>query len=338
MDKYPTHIDIDLSSKCNIRCRFCHLSFFDPKEIAELTLDSFSLLEPILENLNSITLFSRYEPLTCQDFLPIFQKISEYNIESYFSTNGILLSEEIIDNLVGNLTYLTISITGFTKETYKQNMGVDKLKQVINNIKYINRRKKEKNTIYPILRISTVGLLDVIEELKSSIDFADKYDIKEGIQVTSFKAYSEKLTELMPLNNPKYFTEITTEAIEYAKNKDVKFVLQSGSIIENQQDTENIGHKHCNMPWYRISIQPNGDIYPCPVSYKPIGNIFKNNILDIWNSQEMQNFRNGVNTLDNMNEDCKNCTHCRHRSVTSSSTNDFSTKDTYISEMKRKRN
>lgn len=337
MNSYPTHLDLDLSSKCNIRCRFCHLSFFDPKEVAEFDLKNFLLLEPLFENLDSITLFSKYEPLTCKEFLPIFKKIAEHDMESYFSTNAILLNEEIVDNIVGKLTYLTISITGFTNETYKQNMGVDKFDKVKENIQYINKIKKQKNTIYPILRISTVGLLDMIHELKMAVDFASKNDIKEGIQVTSFKAFSEELTELMPLNNPEYFTNITKEAIKYANDLNVKFVLQSGSMIENQQGTEKLGHKQCNMPWYRLSVQPNGDVYPCPVAYKPVGNLFKNNIIDIWNSNDMSNFRDGVNSLNNMNEDCKNCTHCRHRSVITVQTNDFSQKDSYIAQMRRKK-
>lgn len=336
MSPYPSHIDLDLSSKCNIRCRFCHLSFFDPKEIAEFNLKNFSLLDPILEHLSSITLFSKYEPLTCKEFIPIFKKIAQYDMESYFSTNGTLLTEEIMDNIVGRLTYLTISITGFTNETYKQNMGVDKLDQIKTNIEYLNKKKKEKNTTFPILRISTVGLLDIIHELKLAVDFAYKYDIQEGIQVTSFKAFSKEMTPLMPVNDSKYFATITEEVIKYANEKKVKFVLQSGSIIENQQDTEKLGHKDCNMPWYRLSIQPNGDVYPCPVSYKPIGNIFESPILDIWNSKEIAKFRNGVNNVNNMNEDCINCTHCRHRSIVSSKTNDFSEKNRYISEMRRK--
>ncbi len=336
MKQYPSHIDLDLSSKCNIRCRFCHLSFFDPKEVAEFNLTNFSLLDPLLEHLESITLFSKYEPLTCKEFIPIFNKISSYNIDSYFSTNGTLLTEEISNVIVGKLKYITISVTGFTHKTYKENMGVAKLDLIRKNISYLNEVKKKNNTIYPILRISTVGLLDVIHELKLAVDFAENYNAKEGVQLTSFKSFSDEMSPLMPMNNQEYYTKHTTEAIEYAKEKDVKLVLQSGSWIENQRETQDLGHRHCNMPWYRISVQPNGDVYPCPVSYKPVGNIFEKDILSIWNSNEMEKFRTGVNDLENMNEDCKNCTHCRHRSVISKNTNDFSTKETYIMEMKRK--
>ncbi|AXH10882.1 hypothetical protein CP960_13535 [Malaciobacter halophilus] len=334
--KYPKHIDLDLSSKCNIRCRFCHLTFFSPKEITEFTKENIKKVEPLFKNLESITLFSKYEPLTCKDFIDIFKIIDSYNIESYFSTNGTLLKEDIANTIVGKLKYLTISITGFTKETYIKNMGVDRLETVKKNISYLNKLKKEKNTKYPILRISTVGLLDAIHELKLAIDFAKEIEAEEGIQVTSFKSFSSELNHLMPLNDKQYFTKTTDEAIEYAKKQNIKFILQSGSIVENQQKTEELGHKHCNMPWYRLSIQPNGDVYPCPVSNKTIGNIFSSPIYDIWKSNEMEKFRNGVNNLEEMNEDCKNCTHCRHRSITNINANDYSSKEKYIMGMKRK--
>lgn len=337
MSKLPIHVDIDLSSKCNLRCRFCHLSYFTPKEVTELDIDNFNKLEPLLGKVKSVTLFSKYETLTCKDFIPIFKKISSYDVETYFSTNGLLLSDEVIDVLVGNLKYLTISITGFTNKTYKENMRANKFDEIKEIIGKINALKKARNTRYPILRISTVALLDVIHELRMAVDFVKKYEVEEGLQVTSFKAFTDELVDLIPLKNDQYFTDTTNDAIAYAKEQGVKMVLQSGSIIENQEGTKQLGHRNCNMPWYRMSIQPNGDVYPCPVSSTPVGNFFENDIMDIWSSEEMEKFRRGVNDLDNMNEDCANCTHCRHRSTTNPNVNDYSQKENYIGEMKRKK-
>ena len=73
---FPDHIDIDLSNKCNLRCRFCHLVFLEPDESQQLSYDQFLKAAPILEKVKSISLFSKYEPLTCRDFIPIFRKIS----------------------------------------------------------------------------------------------------------------------------------------------------------------------------------------------------------------------------------------------------------------------
>ncbi|MDP6055059.1 MAG: radical SAM protein, partial [Candidatus Latescibacteria bacterium] len=142
---FPNHIDIDLSNKCNLRCRFCHLSFHEPEKWQQISYDQFLKIAPALEKVETVSLFSKYEPLTCRDFIPIFDKICEYDAETYFSTNGILLKDDIIDALVGRLTYLTVSVTGFTRESYKKNMGQDRLETVRENLTKLNEAKKAAN-------------------------------------------------------------------------------------------------------------------------------------------------------------------------------------------------
>ncbi len=333
----PVHIDVELSSKCNLRCRFCHLSYFTPKENSQFTIEEFEeKIVPLLPQLDSITLFNKYEALTCRDFLPIFRRLSEFDVESYFSTNGLLLDDGILDAVVGKLKYLTVSITGFTRETYEQNMGIDGLEKVEEKLTKLNGLKKERNASLPILRISTVAMLDTIDELKLAVDFADQYDAVEGVQVTAFKAHGKELVELMPLNDPDGFKKVTAEAISYAEDKGVKFVLQSGSIAENEDDTSELGHRYCSMPWHRLSVQPNGDVYPCPMAYQPVGNFRNEKIDDIWKGQALARFRDGVNDPDNMNEDCSVCTHCRHRSLSRPEVNDYSDAATYPTGMVRK--
>ena len=82
----PWHLDIDLSSKCNLRCSFCHLTYFKVKDRTQLSFEDFALhIGPMLPRLKSITLFSKYEPLICRDFIKIlFDKIQERAIETLF--------------------------------------------------------------------------------------------------------------------------------------------------------------------------------------------------------------------------------------------------------------
>ena len=44
LGKFPTHCDIDLSTKCNLRCRFCHLSFHEPEEWTQISYDKIRRL------------------------------------------------------------------------------------------------------------------------------------------------------------------------------------------------------------------------------------------------------------------------------------------------------
>ena len=125
---FPRHIDIDLSTKCNLRCRFCHLSYFKPKSWTQMSLSQFEKLLPLLPHLDSISLFSKYEVLTCRDFSEIFDLIASYNIQTYFSTNGLLINHDVINTIVGKLTYPNSFCIRFTDAKYEKNMAWESLK------------------------------------------------------------------------------------------------------------------------------------------------------------------------------------------------------------------
>ena len=334
----PWHLDLDLSSKCNLRCTFCHLTYFKVKDPTQLSFADFEQhIAPLLPNLKSITLFSKYEPLICADFIEIFNKIQEYNIETYFSSNAILLSDKIIQAIVGRLTFLTVSITGFTPEAYKKHMGSDALPKVLENLRRLVAAKRAMGTEFPKLRLSTVGMLETVEHLTGAVDLAHELVFEEGIQVTSLIAYDDAMLTQMPLQDPERFMAAAQTAQRYAQEKGVKLVLQSGDMEVNEKDTQEMGHRPCYLPWQRLSVQPNGDVYPCPVAYKPIGNFNTDSLDEIWAGSALQEFRAGVNDPDRMNADCRDCTHCRHKSVTRKDGNDFSKTKTYIGSMVRKK-
>jgi cyclic pyranopterin phosphate synthase len=333
----PSHIDIDLSTKCNLRCRFCHLSFYKPKSWTQLNLEQFLKLDPLLKNLSSLSLFSKFEALTCRDFLKIFNVIKTYKIkETYFSTNGILLNEDIIDAITPSLTYLTVSVTGFNKDDYKKNMSQDRLDIVKENLKKLKEMKIKKNTIYPKLRISMVGMQDTLHYFNDAIDFAKQYDASEGVQVTYFNSHTDFMNELTPQKDMDRYYKAGKKALEYAKSKNIKFELQGGDPFEiDEQIPENLNHKHCSLPWYRMSIQPNGDVYPCPTAYNPVGNFFEEEIIDIWKGDKLKKFRDGVNNPNKMNKDCKDCSYCKIKSPTVAEGNILSDKDELWANMKR---
>lgn len=334
--EFPKHIDIDLSSKCNLRCRFCHLVHFTPESSPQITLEEFKTFEPILSHLKSITLFSKFEPLTCREFTDIFNYISSFGIETYFSSNGLLLDDEIIETIVGRLTYLTISITGFTPETYKFNMGQDGFDKVINNITKLNQRKAALGTNLPQLRISTVGMTTTVDDLPKAIKLAKDLNASEGLQVTYLKAHGEEMLGEMPLQQIEDYSIKSRAAVEYARELGIKIDFQGGLIPENQVATKQLGHKYCTLPWERMSIQPTGKVYPCPMAQQSIGNFREKSLKEIFTSAEMEAFRAGVNDPAHMNPDCQNCSHCRHRSVLDQSANDFSKAETYVAGMTRR--
>ena len=332
------HLDLDLSSRCNLRCSFCHLSYFDPKDRGEqMSLVEFDrTIGPLLPGLTRLTLFSKYEALTARDFIPIFQRIAPFPIELYFSTNGILLDDSILDVLVGRLQYLTVSLTGFTRERYHRYMRQDSFDKVEANLAQLAAKKRARGTDLPRLRVSTVGMQSTLEELPAAIDFARRHGASEGVQLTSLYVFEESQLAETPLADMERYTRLTRAALGHAAAVGVKLALQSGTLEDNARETAALGHRSCEIPWQRLSIQPNGDVYPCPVAYAPVGNLRDSSLSEIWNGERLAAFRAGVNDPANQNEDCRKCIHCRHHNITERTANDFSQTPVFIGGMTRK--
>ena len=217
-------------------------------------------------------------------------------------------------------------------------MGQDRLEKGRENLTKLNAAKKAANTEYPKLRITTVGMLDSLDELSRSVDFAAEFEASEGVRMSYFRSHEEDMNELMPLNGADAVTTAIEEAVVYAESRNVSFEPIGGSIDEIERDVDKaLGHRWCAQPWETLSLQPNGDVYPCAVAYTKVGNFFDNTLEEIWNGEKLAAFRNGVNSPDRMNEDCRKCSHCRYGSVLDPVANDFSATDEYVGGMRRKK-
>lgn len=331
----PKHIDIDLSSLCNLSCRFCHINYYNHKDASYLRYDDFLHLKPLFSGLEKVTLFSRFEPLMCPDIAKILSFCFRYPVETYFSTNGLLLNDELLHLITGNLTYLTVSVTGFSREAYLKNMKSDGFHDIVRILYRLQELKKSRGTTYPMLRISTVGMMSSLRSLTDALDFVRQLEAEEGLQVTSFRAHIPELVDELPLHHPSEFDDCVTKARLYAEKTGLKLAFQGGDILENTHATSQLGHVQCDMPLHRLSLRPNGDVYPCPVADISIGNFIKQSIIGIWNSSRMKRFRDGVNNPERMNSCCRRCTHCRHGSILSEEAVDFSHSNRYLAMNKK---
>ena len=97
------------------------------------------------------------------------------------------------------------------------------------------------------------------------------------------------MNELTPQQDMDKYYQAGERALKYAKSKNIKFELQGGDPFDiDEQIPKDMGHKYCSLPWYRMSLQQNGDVYPCPTAYHPVGNFFEEDILDIWKGEKLK--------------------------------------------------
>jgi len=202
------------------------------------------------------------EPLTRKDLPELILLGKEAGlVDIMFHTNGYLLTKDISEkNIKNGLTKINISIDATTKETYdKVRVGGDFNRIKKNVFDFLEVRYKFNQT-HPRVRVSFVVQECNKNEMKEFYEFWSQY-----VDVISFQ-----------------------DCIDFDKNV-------SAEKIKLINRTENKINYRCNQLWQLLTIANNGDVLLCERDYNHdyvLGNIRTHSLIDCWNSETINNFRN----------------------------------------------
>lgn len=172
--EFPIHIDIETTTACNLKCFMCFQSY-DPPKPAKMSTEMIKKIidEGAENNLCSIKLQYRGEPLTDVRIPEIVNYAKSRGIlEVMFNTNATLLSEEKAYNLIkAGLDKIICSVDGCTKEVYENVRIGGKFEVVLQNIKTMQKLKKELGVDKPVVRVQMVDTPRNHEEIDHYIPF-----------------------------------------------------------------------------------------------------------------------------------------------------------------------
>lgn len=252
---------IDVTNKCNANCIYCftnsNTEIHNELEDEEL----ISLFNKIYEEgINKISI-SGGEP-----FIRNICKIvnnSNKNIKFSVTTNGTILSEDIIDTIKKRNIKLTISLDTLVKKKFDNVRRGINLKDVINNIyKLISVEDIKKN-----ISIRSTISIENIENIFEMVDFCEKNRIPK-LKINSINLFGRAKENKEYIPNFEDFLEKLYEIKDYVKNKQVKVELPIEKYLRNEGDICTLGERS-------IYIDAVGDVYPCAFSEKKLlmGNI-----------------------------------------------------------------
>lgn len=180
--EFPIHLDIEVTSRCNLKCPFCATTYGSDRfkngvmtwETAKRILD-----EAGAEGAYSCKFNIRGEPLLNRE-TPRFVRYAKEKglVDVFFNTNATLLTETIGRDLIeAGLDRLTISFEGFEKEMYERSrVGATFDKTIANIIRFRNLRDRLGRKT-PRIRLQAVLLPELKDRLESFVDFwKDKVD------------------------------------------------------------------------------------------------------------------------------------------------------------------
>lgn len=144
----PITIDMSLTRACNYGCHYCYAMLQENKRlpITQAVMERF--LNDCAEiGVKGISLISDGESTLSPHMVYTIQKGHELGISMALGTNGYLLSESKLKEILPSLTYLRINITGGEPKRYAELMGVKEewFHTVVENTRNMVRIKKEQN-------------------------------------------------------------------------------------------------------------------------------------------------------------------------------------------------
>ena len=265
----PYLIQISCSDICNFKCKFCFQAIgmaalkndnFNP---GMMTLETFKTLADQVGTFPTKVKAFRFtgfgEPLMNKDLPEMIKYAKQTDIAEKVTifTNGSLLNTKLNHQLIeSGLDEVMLSIEGLSSETYYEVTEASvNFEQLVENIRHLY---ENRGACKIFAKIIDLGLTD-----------------------------QKKVHEIFdPISDLAF--------VEYASNaySNVEFTqgIEKNYVGEKPETIINV----CHLPFYYMYVNWNGDVSSCHIDYTKsicFGNITEQNIIDIWNSKEMNEFR-----------------------------------------------
>jgi len=211
--KKITSLIIEPTNTCNLRCTFCFVTEGMTREDGFMEFDLFKKIIDDSPDLEHLCMHNWGEPLLHKDIFKMIEYAKNKGVNYVvMNTNGTLLTDKMIDQIVDSkLDIIRFSIDG-SAETFKRVRGVE-LKKIEQNI---NKLKNVKEIRRP--------------ELKMGVVFTIEEDTEGDVE--DYITHWEKIVDHVRLQ-PKLITSPRTEICPEPFGKDYGklVVLWDGRVI-----------------------------------------------------------------------------------------------------------
>lgn len=278
---------IELNTTCNWNCIHCYINSKNHSGLA------YSDICELLIELRKVGVyeiqFTGGEMFLRKDIMEIISFARSLYFKVALLTNGSLLTKEIIEQL-DKLGVEIVTTTLFSMKDEINDLitrSNNSASMLLKNIELLSKTNIKTE-------IKTILMKDNQAEYMNIKDYCEKLNIDflatEGI----FPMFDGSL-------EPRKLSLSDTQLKKEIKNLD--YIRFKSMFCEEKKSN----HKICCELHYSLFINSRGDIYPCNLWFKKLGNIKKDLISEIWNSEFLTRIRNTTW------RDLKECYHCDNK-------------------------
>ena len=310
-DLHPVYVEISPVGACNHRCTFCAVDYIGYKTV-RLDTDKLkaSLAKMGKGGVKSAMYAGEGEPLLHKDMAEIVNYAKSVGIDNSFTTNGVHLKEDFLNECGENISWIKVSFNAGTSEVYsKVHRTQEKdFDRVVENLSRANEWRKRTGAKVA-LGFQSLLLPENADTMEDLVLLAKEI----GLDYVVIKPYSQhKFSNTHVYENIDYNPYLDLgKNLEKHNTDDFNVVVRINTIKNWLSQNEDRYCKCLATPSMWGYIMADGSVYSCSAylldeRFK-LGNINDHDFSTIWTSEaKMEHVEYIKNELD-INECRVNC-------------------------------
>lgn len=298
--RIPATIQIEATSKCNLRCPECSHSRENDSGQHLTVGDLERILDRLPFSLGHVILSGIGEPLLSPHFFSLIDRLAERHVMCSFYTNGTLLTPQKCEEIIQRRSIVSIDVScdGAERVTFENSRLGASFEAWIRFVRYFLAKVKDDR---PDLR---VGVLAVITKRNlSQLEEVMRFVAELGFHSVSFLD-PIPVDDIAAASVP---SKSELSSVDFEGLFELGSALELGVSCRIRRDT--VPPKaipSCLQPWEYVFVRADGNVQPCMALFGTkkaaiVGNIFEQDFASIWNGHRFREFRRtsatGTNSL-----------------------------------------
>lgn len=299
---------IELTTRCPLRCRMCAREADAPWQNQEMALDDFRRILPYLTDVETVVLEGWGESLLHRDLSQCIRLVKEKGAQVGFVTSGFGLARDRVNEIIqAGVDFVGFSVSGTSPETHDAIRVNSHLPDLLASIRLFHEEKQRLGLVRPQMHIIYLMVEDNIREVPGIPSLAREAGIAEVVLTNlchTVNRWQERQGVFGREGVATEYEELIRQAEVNARKLNIRLKRPSLSVIDIPVCAEN--------PLRNLYISAEGEVSPCVYLHPPLpspfkrifcgrgyriekvsfGNIFRDPLPAIWGDPGYDDFRN----------------------------------------------
>ncbi|RPJ55630.1 MAG: SynChlorMet cassette radical SAM/SPASM protein ScmE [Acidobacteria bacterium] len=290
----PRTLDIEITARCNLRCRYCYFFHNPAVEYRDLPTDEWLKFFDELGSFGIMNvILAGGEPFIREDLTTLLEGIVRNRMRFSLLSNGTLIDDEIAAFIAGTrrCDYVQVSLDGSCAAVHDSCRGKDSFDGAIRGIRTLQRHRVNVAVRVTIHRNNVNDLENIarllLEELNlpgfstNSAGYLGTCRLNAAGVLLSRQERQVAMATLLRLAE-KYPNRISASAGPLADGRMWRRMEEARA--QNAPAFHNGGRlTACGCPRSKISVRADGAIVPCSMlAHTELGRINQDSLAEIW--------------------------------------------------------